>query len=81
MEHNEMSINDSKIEFIEDDRLTDLAGGRVLTDLADGRVRFAAFAKDKIVCRGFGLTGAYSQPTRIRELQPPTCGTAADYNI
>jgi hypothetical protein len=27
MEHNEMSINDSKIEFIEDDRLTDLAGG------------------------------------------------------
>ncbi len=27
MEHNEMSINDSKIEFIEDDRLADLAGG------------------------------------------------------
>jgi hypothetical protein len=59
-----MSINNSTIELIEDDRLTDLAGGRE---------RFVAFPKGKIVCRGFVLRAAYSQATAWAPFQTPTC--------
>ncbi len=53
MEHNEMSINDSKIEFIEDGQLTDLAGGWAKKVMVE-----------RITCRSLSLRGNYSQAAK-----------------